>query len=48
VGPAVTSQGIVVMSHVLKRLIDGVSLRFDESRLPMDLKVFDAMVLGDG
>jgi hypothetical protein len=47
-GPAALSLGLVIMSYVFKRLVDGVSPRFDTPRLPMDLQVFEAMVSGDG
>ena len=47
-GPIVMSQGLVIMSYVFERLVDGVSPRFDTPRQPMDLQVFEAMVSGDG
>jgi hypothetical protein len=47
-GPTVMSQGLVIMSYVFKRLIDGVNPRFDAPRLPMDIQVFEAMVSGAG
>jgi hypothetical protein len=47
-GPTVMSQGLVIMSYVFERLIDGVRPRFDSPQEPMDLQVFEAMVSGTG
>jgi hypothetical protein len=47
-GPTVMSQGLVIMSYVFERLIDGVRPRFDAPQQPMDLQVFEAMVSGAG